>query len=89
MSDTKSKPIQEFRIGRVRAAIWQNVTEKGMRYNVTFSKLYRDKEDNWKDTTSFGKEDLLLLAEVARQAAGILYGDDLEQEKPPEGEGQE
>ena len=68
----------------MRAAIWQNATEKGTRYNVTFSKLYRDKEDNWKDTTSFGKEDLLLLAEVARQAAGILYGDELEQDKLPD-----
>jgi len=73
----------------VRAAIWQNATEKGTRYNVTFSKLYLDKEQNWKDTTSFGKEDLLLLAEVARQAAGILYGDELDQDKLPDGDGHE
>jgi hypothetical protein len=89
MSDSKPKPIQDFRLGRVRAAIWQNATDKGMRYSVTFSKLYLDKENNWKDTTSFGKQDLLLLAEVARQAAGILYGDELEQDKLPEADGQE
>jgi hypothetical protein len=89
MSDSKPKPIRDLRLSRVRAAIWQNATDKGMRYSVTFSKLYLDKENNWKDTTSFGKHDLLLLAEVARQAAGILYGDELEQEKTPEGESQE
>ena len=89
MSDSKLKPILERRLGRVRAAIWQNATEKGTRYNVTFSKLYRDKEDSWKDTASFAREDLLLLAEVARQAAGILYGDELEQEKAPGSEVQE
>ena len=36
------KPIDEVRIGRVKATIWQNGTEDAPRFNVTFSRLYKD-----------------------------------------------
>ena len=63
MSDTK--PADEIRIGRVKATIWMNTAENGEpRYNVVFSRLYRDGEQ-WKTTHSFGRNDLLLLAKVA------------------------
>ena len=39
---SKKKPIHEIRLGRVRAAIWENETSNGTRHNVTFSRLYRD-----------------------------------------------
>jgi hypothetical protein len=73
MTETKPKPIHEVRLGRVRAAVWQNTTDKGTRHNVTFSKLYKDPDGHWKDTASFGKEDLLLLAELARMAFHDLW----------------
>ena len=76
MTDSNRKPIHELRLGRVKAAIWQHETEKGTHCNVTFSKLYLDKDNKWKDTQSFGKADLLLLSEVAREAASILYRDE-------------
>ena len=41
------KPIDEVRIGRVKATIWKNGTEDAPRYNVTFSRLYKD-GDQWK-----------------------------------------
>jgi hypothetical protein len=85
MTDTKAKPIHEMRIGRVRAAVWENTTEKGTYPTVTFSKLYMDKDQKWRDSTSFAKEDLLLLAELARQTAGILYGGTLTRGEPGEG----
>ena len=49
----KSKPIHEIRLGRIRAAIWENETKNGSRHNVSFSRLYKD-GDQWKDSTSFG-----------------------------------
>ena len=58
------RPVQEIRMGRIRAAIWANETENGTRYNVTVSRLYKD-GDKWKDSTSFGRDDLLLVAKVA------------------------
>ncbi len=39
---TNTKPISEIRIGAIKAAIWENETTKGTRYNVTFSRLYKD-----------------------------------------------
>lgn len=63
----KNKPIHEVRLGMIKAAVWKNETETGTRYNVTFSRLYRD-EDQWRSTDSFGRDDLLLLAKVADEA---------------------
>ena len=62
----KTKPINEVRIGYIKAAVWKNETEAGVRYNVTFSRLYKD-GDSWKSTDSFGRDDLLLLGKVADQ----------------------
>ena len=66
MSDkpTKPRPVHEVRLGRIRAAVWENETPSGKRHNVTFSRLYKDGEQ-WKDSTSFGRDDLPLLAKVA------------------------
>jgi hypothetical protein len=55
------KPIHEIRLGRIKAAIWQNETDKGFRYNVTFGRLFKDGE-TWKQTESFGRDDLPVLA---------------------------
>ena len=80
-SQLKQKPIHEVRLGRVRAAIWENTSDKGSWRKVTFSRLFKDKSNKWQDSDSFAKEDLLSLAEVARQAALILYHDDAESER--------
>ena len=73
--DEKSgvKPVHEVRLGRIRAAIWLNDTENGPRYNVQISRLYKDKSDKWKDSTSFGREDLPLVAKVADLAMVWIY----------------
>lgn len=71
----KKKPVKEIRIGKVRAAIWENEVEGGdIRYSVTFSKLYKD-GDQWKDSASFGRQELLLLAKVADTVHTFLYRD--------------
>ena len=64
---TKQQPTKEIRLGSIKAALWKNDTEVGVRYNVTFSRLYKD-GDSWKSTDSFGRDDLLLLGKVADQA---------------------
>ena len=62
------RPTTTVRIGTVKAAIWPNKAGERTRYNVTFSKRYRDAEGQWKTTHSFGRNDLLVLAKVADQA---------------------
>ncbi len=65
---TKEKPIHEIRIGGIKAALWKNEYVRGIiRYNVTFSRVYRE-ENQWKTTTSFGRDDLLVLGKVADRA---------------------
>jgi hypothetical protein len=68
-SSEKKRPVHEIRLGRIRAAIWVNATENGVRHNVTISRLYRDEQQGqWKDSSSFGRDDLPLVAKVADQA---------------------
>ena len=66
-SDTKTRPVHELRLGRIRAAIWANKTQNGTRHNVSVSRIYQD-GDLWKDSASFGRDDLPLVAKIADQA---------------------
>lgn len=68
----KQTPSHEVRLGAVKAAIWKNDTEKGVRYNVTFSRIYKDGDD-WKSTDSFGRDDLLVLAKVSDLAHSWIH----------------
>ncbi len=72
MTTDKKQPVHDIRRGRIKAAIWQNETENGTHYNVTFSRLYKDGED-WKDSTSFSRDDLLVVAKVANEANSWIY----------------
>ena len=68
-----------------RADIWANRLPSGdLAYNVTFDRLYREanqtdgqgevtKTGEWKQSQSFGKDDLLLLAKLADQAHSEVY----------------
>jgi hypothetical protein len=75
MAQDKNKPVHEIRLGRIKATIWHNETESGSsRHNVQMRRLYRDdKSSDWKTSDSFGRDDLMLVAEVARQAAVWIH----------------
>ncbi len=65
----KPKPVHEVRLGRIKAAIWANETKQGTRYNVTICRLYKDEdEQTWKNSSSFGRDDLLLASKVLDRA---------------------
>ena len=72
---TMSKPIHEVRLGLIKAAIWQNQTRVGERHNVTLTRLYRN-GDVWKESTHFGRDDLLLAAKVLDLAHSWIYQQD-------------
>jgi hypothetical protein len=69
---TINKPVHEIRLGSVRAAIWANITQNGVRHSVTISRSYRVGND-WKKTNSYGKEDLLVLEKITELAQKWLY----------------
>ncbi|MGD1277480.1 MAG: hypothetical protein ABR964_09670 [Tepidisphaeraceae bacterium] len=67
-----NRPVHTVRYGAIRAAIWRNLVDSGNAsrpmYSVTFSRSYKDGQNNWKDSTSFGVDDLLLVAKAADEA---------------------
>jgi hypothetical protein len=64
---TSSQPVQKIRHGAVSASIWRQETDKGPMFNVTFQRAYRDGE-TWKNSTSFGRRDLLVVGLIAARA---------------------
>ena len=72
MSKQKTRPVHEVRLGRIRAAIWENETQSGIRHNLTISRLYKDGDD-WKDSSSFGRDDLPLVAKVVDRAHSWIF----------------
>jgi len=69
----KATPIHEVRYGTIQAAIWENDTDNGARYNTTFVRRYRDADGKWKSSQNFGRQELLLLAKVANEAHTWIY----------------
>src|SRR3954454_19016573 len=57
-------PVHAVRIGRVKASVWANETERGPNHGVTFTRLYREGGE-WKLSATFRREDLPVLAETA------------------------
>ena len=68
----KAKPVHEIRLGRIKAAIWENETQNGSMHNVTIVRLYKDGKQ-WKDSASFGRDDLPLLAKVADRVHSWIF----------------
>lgn len=70
----RQRPAHEVRLGRIKGAIWANTTDQGVRYGVTFNRLYKDQESGeWRTSASFGRDDLLLLAKVSEKALIWIY----------------
>jgi hypothetical protein len=67
-----NRPAHTIRYGAVRAAIWRNIVDNGNAsrplYCVTFTRSYKDGENQWKENSSFGFDDLLGLAKAADEA---------------------
>src|SRR5512135_913231 len=81
----KERPVKVIRMRNLRANIWANRLPSGdLAYNVTFDRLYREpdqtdgqsevtKRGDWKQSQSFGRDDLLLLAKLADLAHTEVY----------------
>jgi hypothetical protein len=72
-SSKKATPVHEIRLGRIRAAIWENDTQNGTRHNVTVSRLYKTDDDEWKDSNSFGRDDLPLVGKVLDRCHSWIF----------------
>ncbi len=63
-SETPNPPVEQIRLGQVRAAIWRSEGKYGVQYRATFEKSFRG-NDGWRTTSSFGPADLLVVAKAA------------------------
>ena len=68
MTDTpeKTPSKRELRVGFSRATNWENESDGGSFFSVTFSRLFRT-DDGWRSTGSFGLNDLPHLAMLAHR----------------------
>ena len=62
------RPVHDIRMGLIKAAIWANDTKSGTRHNVTVARLYKTDDGDWRDSNSFGRDDLPVVKEVLDQA---------------------
>lgn len=67
VSKSNGQPVHKIRHGAVSASIWCQETEKGPMFNVTFQRAYKD-GDAWKNSTSFGRNNLLVVSLIAARA---------------------
>ena len=52
-------PVKKFSAGGVQVAVWQNEGKEGSSfYTVSFDKRYKDKNDEWKSSSSLKTSDL-------------------------------
>lgn len=53
--------------------MWANNGEGGIRYSVTVCRLYKDGQQKWQTSDSFGRDDLLVLAKVLDFAHSWIF----------------
>ena len=68
MTQQNNKPLHTIRDGSLKATVWKNESEKGPWLSVDFSRGYRTRDGDWRDTSSFRGDDLLKLSFLAQKA---------------------
>ncbi len=66
-------PVKTLRLGRIKAAVWENEADQKKFFNVTFARTYVDDAKEYHDTDSFGRDDLPLVAKLADQAHTFIF----------------
>lgn len=68
VTTTTNQPIEIFRDGSLKASLWGNRNEHGVRYSVDLVRSYTDAEGKWHDTRSLSGSELLRGARLLEQA---------------------
>jgi hypothetical protein len=66
-STPNNQPVHIIRHGVITGSVWRQETDKGSMFNVTFQRSYKD-GDTWKSSTSFGRNNLLVVSLIAARA---------------------
>jgi hypothetical protein len=64
-----ASPAHKIRVGNLHVTIWRNTSEKGNTfYTLDPARSYKNGDETWKESTSLGQDDALIMAELLRQA---------------------
>jgi hypothetical protein len=63
-----NRPIATLRDGSLKASVWGNPGESGVRYNVDLVRSYTDEQGAWRDTRSLSGGELLRAARLLERA---------------------
>jgi len=74
-------PVFSVRHRALKAAVWKNDTENGAMFNTTVSRSYKDGEV-WKESSSFGFDDVLVIAELLRACHSFILREMSKQNDP-------
>ena len=69
----RAKPAHTIRFGRIKATIWVNQSPNGPWYSVQVCRVYKDDRNEWRQTDSFGRDDLPLVCKALDQAHTWIY----------------
>jgi len=64
-------PVFSVRHRALKAAVWRNESDNGPFFNVTITRSYKEGEQ-WRESSSFGFDDLLIVAELLRTCYGFI-----------------
>ena len=74
--DGRSRPWTEARSGMLKAVVWKNHVGDGATYTSTqLTRLYKDKNDQWQETNSLGRDDLLRAARLLQRVFDQIEDD--------------
>lgn len=89
--EQNQKPIEKFSAGAVSAGLWENeITTNGKTVTIMkamVSRRYRDRNDNWKTTYSFSRNEIPLAIYCLQKAFESIIekakqnSNDIEQER--------
>ena len=76
-----NRPVHEIRLGTIRASIWVNKSRgKSVWFSVSVLRIYMD-DSQWRTTTSFGRDDLPIVAKAAEMAYQWIWSKSCSSEK--------
>ena len=69
MKNSNGKKPEVIKVGRgIRAKLWRNTNKNGEWFNITITRLYKDSDEQFQESDSFSRDDLLQVAFVAQKA---------------------
>ncbi len=64
-----SKPVANFRSGVLSVSVWEQDGSNGTFYRANAQRAFkREGAEDWEHTDSFGRDDMLIVAELMRTA---------------------